>query len=173
MKKRFPKNGNLLETTRNREISSFPVVSFFGKPLCCFNQLFTARNSRLDDSAYMPCIGNLGKPHKVCPRVSTPGNSQPNNSTSFPCIGNFGETSRGFPRVSTRVNSQLQDSTKIPCMENSWITTSLLFFHMLPRCFQNVIFKVIITCTFKVMKMTIELKKASPFHSCMSLHKDV
>ena len=36
-KKRFPKNGNLLETTRNRDISSFPVVSIFGKPLCGFH----------------------------------------------------------------------------------------------------------------------------------------
>ena len=46
-----------------------------------------------------------------------------------------------------------------------------VIFHMLPRCFQNVIFKVIIT--FKVMKMTIELKKASPFHIILYLHKDV
>ena len=32
-KRRFPKIGNLLETTRNRDNSSFPVVSIFGKPL--------------------------------------------------------------------------------------------------------------------------------------------
>ena len=100
-----------------------------------------------------PALETWEKPHKCFPRVSKPGNSQPDNSTSFPCIGNFGETYREFLRVFTKVNSQTWGSHSDPLHGKLMDTYVIADFHTLPGCFQNVIFKVIIT--FKVIKMTI------------------
>ena len=106
VKKQFPKNWNLLETTTNRDISSFHVVSILWHqwfPSAGFPHLATA-NPTVPPK--FPALETWEKHHKCFPRVSKPGNSQPDNSTSFPCIGNFGETYKEFLRVFTKVNSQ-------------------------------------------------------------------
>ena len=48
------KNGNLLETTKNRDNSSFPVGSISGKPLCGYHYVSIPGNSQPEDSTKIP-----------------------------------------------------------------------------------------------------------------------
>ena len=110
----FPK----METTSNRDISCFPVVSIFGKPLCGFHQVSTLGNSQLDDSTQIPCIGNLGvnltSGFHEFPQLET---INPIIPPHFLALEISGKPHRRFPRVSTSFHTSKQ-STQIHCMEN-------------------------------------------------------
>ena len=92
----FQKMENLLETTRNRDISSFPVVSIAGNPYVISTRFPHLETVNQSIPPRFPELETCGKPHKWFPRVSTPGNSQPEDSTWFPRIGNFRKSHRWF-----------------------------------------------------------------------------
>ena len=64
------KNGNLLETTKNRDNSSFPVGSISGKPLCGYHYVSIPGNSQPEDYTLFPRIYNFRKPYKWFSQVS-------------------------------------------------------------------------------------------------------
>ena len=132
-------------------------------------------NPTIPPTLYIPCIGNLGENSQV---VSMSFHTWKQSTRQFQFVSLhwkiLGKPYKGFPRVSTQVNRTV--NLRIPFRSLAWkingyVRHCYFFLSHASAMFSKRHFQS--NYYFKVMKMTIELKKASPFHICMSLHKDV